>query len=71
MPQLRPIRSLLPSRSAGLSDADAGHAVTRRPVEPTPAEETVVNSAVYRDGRKTATPATLSEALARDRKSVV
>ncbi|MDI9948458.1 magnesium and cobalt transport protein CorA [Rhodococcus sp. IEGM 1305] len=69
MPQLRPIRSLLPSRSAGLSDADAGHAVTRRPVEPTPAEptpaeETVVNSAVYRDGRKTATPATLSEALA-------
>ena len=64
MPQLRPIRSLLPSRSAGLSDADAGHAVSRRPVEPTPAEETVVNSAVYRDGRKTATPATLSEALA-------
>ncbi|MDV7087063.1 magnesium and cobalt transport protein CorA [Rhodococcus sp. IEGM 248] len=64
MPQLRPIRSLLPSRSAGLSDADAGHAVTRRPVEPTPAEETVVNSAVYRDGRKTATPATLLEALA-------
>ncbi|MFC9360542.1 magnesium and cobalt transport protein CorA [Rhodococcus sp. NPDC057014] len=64
MPQLRPIRSLLPSRSAGVSDADAGHAVTRRPVEPTPAEETVVNSAVYRDGRKTATPATLSEALA-------
>ncbi|MDF3305423.1 magnesium and cobalt transport protein CorA [Rhodococcus sp. T2V] len=64
MPQLRPIRSLLPSRSAGVSDADAGHAVTRRPVEPTPAEETVVNSAVYRDGRKTASPATLSEALA-------
>ncbi|KAF0958453.1 MULTISPECIES: magnesium and cobalt transport protein CorA [Rhodococcus] len=64
MPQLRPIRSLLPSRSAGLSDAAAGHAVTRRAVEPTPAEETVVNSAVYRDGRKTATPATLSEALA-------
>ncbi|MFE5699626.1 transporter [Rhodococcus sp. ACS1] len=64
MPQLRPIRSLLPSRSAGVSDANAGHAVTRRPVEPTPAEETVVNSAVYRDGRKTATPATLSEALA-------
>ncbi|MFC9834013.1 magnesium and cobalt transport protein CorA [Rhodococcus sp. NPDC127530] len=64
MPQLRPIRSLLPSRSAGLSDADAGHVATRRPVEPTPAEETVVNSAVYRDGRKTATPATLSEALA-------
>ncbi|MGH3804002.1 MAG: magnesium and cobalt transport protein CorA [Pseudonocardiaceae bacterium] len=64
MPQLRPIRSLLPSRSAGLSDAAAGHAVTRRTVDPTPAEETVVNSAVYRDGRKTATPATLSEALA-------
>ncbi|MFC0449393.1 magnesium and cobalt transport protein CorA [Rhodococcus jostii] len=63
MPQLRPIRSLLPSRSAGLSDTDAGHAAPRRPVEPTPAEETVVNSAVYRDGRKTATPATLSEAL--------
>ncbi|MDT2009009.1 magnesium and cobalt transport protein CorA [Rhodococcus opacus] len=63
MPQLRPIRSLLPSRSAGLSDTDAGHATPRRLVEPTPAEETVVNSAVYRDGRKTATPATLSEAL--------
>ncbi|MBC2642458.1 MULTISPECIES: magnesium and cobalt transport protein CorA [unclassified Rhodococcus (in: high G+C Gram-positive bacteria)] len=63
MPQLRPIRSLLPSRSAGLSDAAAGHAAPRRPLEPTPAEETVVNSAVYRDGRKTATPATLSEAL--------
>ena len=63
MPQLRPIRSLLPSRSAGLSDAETGHVTPRRAAEPTPAEETVVNSAVYRDGKKIATPATLSEAL--------
>lgn len=63
MREMRPIRLLLPSRSADLSDNDTGHSTALRPSPPKPVEPTVVDCAVYRDGARVATPSTLAEAL--------
>ncbi|QNG20349.1 magnesium and cobalt transport protein CorA [Rhodococcus triatomae] len=64
MREKRPLRALLPLRSAGLTEPYDDHATPRRPpVSPGPIESTVVNSAVYRDGKRIASPATLGEAL--------
>ncbi|MFD4366792.1 magnesium and cobalt transport protein CorA [Rhodococcus sp. NPDC058521] len=57
-----PRRSLIPRRAAGVSDTEAAHSAPK-PGPPASVERTVVNSAVYRDGAKIATPATLAEAL--------
>ncbi|AOW91678.1 transporter [Rhodococcus sp. WMMA185] len=72
MPQLRTIRSLLPSRSTGLTDVDAaGDAAAHRATEAASSKAKVVQgavgkviqSAVYRDGKRIASPSTLAEAL--------
>ncbi|NKS75922.1 transporter, partial [Rhodococcus hoagii] len=74
MREKRPIRSILPRRAAGTADdvVSPEHSMApRHPGQsvPTPpqaglVESSVVNSAVYRDGRRIASPATLAEALA-------
>ncbi|WP_072689017.1 magnesium and cobalt transport protein CorA [Rhodococcus marinonascens] len=73
MPQLRPIRSILPSRSTGLTDVDsvAGGEATHCAAETASSKPKVVQhpngkvvqSAVYRDGKRIATTSTLSEAF--------
>ncbi|RDI24880.1 magnesium transporter [Rhodococcus sp. AG1013] len=74
MREKRPIRSILPRRAAGTADdvVSPEHSMApRHPGQTPPAaaqsgvvESSVVNSAVYRDGRRISSPATLAEALA-------
>ncbi|MGW6374675.1 magnesium and cobalt transport protein CorA [Rhodococcus sp. NPDC055112] len=69
MREKRPFRPLLPSRSANPSSdlIVPEHSMAPHPTPPTPAvmpvEASVVNSAVYRDGARIETPASLAEAL--------
>nr|WP_137723105.1 magnesium and cobalt transport protein CorA [Prescottella subtropica] len=74
MLEKRPIRSILPRRSAGTADDTVSPEHSMAPRQPGPVppsrvsgpvavEPSVVNSAVYRDGRRIASPATLAEAL--------
>lgn len=65
------LRFLLPKRAPAQPDAPGNlqpvapeHSMSPQSrAKPAPAEASVVNSAVYRDGRRTASPATLAEAL--------
>ena len=70
MREFRRSRSVLPRRSAGLGDSHPGHSRAARtvvkaapPEAVAPVESTVVNSGVYRDGERIASPSTLAEAL--------
>src|ERR1043165_5706594 len=62
----RRFRGLLPERSGGRParhEQAPEHTMDPRRHEPASVEESVVQAAVYRDGRRTDTPATLAEAL--------
>ncbi|QBJ98632.1 magnesium and cobalt transport protein CorA [Rhodococcus sp. ABRD24] len=72
MREMRPIRSILPRRAAGTTEgltspehsmAPRQQAPQQAPSQPGVVEASVVNSAVYRDGHRISTPATLAEAL--------
>nr|WP_305092880.1 magnesium and cobalt transport protein CorA [Prescottella sp. R16] len=67
----RPIRSILPRRSAGTADDTVSPEHSMAPRQPGPVppssvavESSVVNSAVYRGGRRISSPTTLADALA-------
>ncbi|GIG68036.1 magnesium and cobalt transport protein CorA [Phytomonospora endophytica] len=62
----RRFRALLPKRGTGSSaehERAPEHTMDPRGHQPVSVEESVVQAAVYRDGRRTDTPATLAEAL--------
>ncbi|NUS72328.1 MAG: magnesium and cobalt transport protein CorA [Corynebacteriales bacterium] len=66
----RRLRALLPKRVLGKAGSGhtqqeiaPEHSMDPRAEEPAPLESSVVHSAVYRDGKRTSTPATLAEAL--------
>ena len=70
MSEFKSRRSSFPRRSAGFGDSRTGHTPVARTVVKAattdaiaPVEATVVNSGVYRDGARIASPSTLAEAL--------